>query len=178
MASDTNETSSTAKLTFVSQSMWSSSRPETLVVCCSDGRWQAPIHEFVEHEVSERPDLFVIPGGPAAFDPWNSSFDEARVLDGALKLFAEHHDLRSVWLIQHEGCSYYRINHPKLDADCIAARQAADLCRAALLLHVKYPKFAVRAFLATLREGRAVFTELDTDSQPGSRITGVMRLKL
>lgn len=147
---------------YVAKSTWSPDRPETLVVCCSDGRWHAPIHEFVEHAVSERADLFAVPGGPAVFDPWNSSFDDARVFDSAMRLFAEHHDLRSLWLIQHEGCAYYRLKHPDLDTDAIGARQIADLRRAAELSRSKYPKLVVRAFLATLREGRAHFTEVDT----------------
>jgi hypothetical protein len=73
--------------------VWTPQRPETLVVCCSDGRWHAPIVEFVDHEVSDRADLYAVPGGPAAFDPWNSSFEETRVLQRAFQLFEEHHAL-------------------------------------------------------------------------------------
>jgi len=147
---------------YVAKSAWSSDRPETLVVCCSDGRWHAPIHEFVEHEVSERADLFAVPGGPAVFDPWNSSFDDARVFDNAMRLFVEHHDLHSIWLIQHEGCSYYRIKHPELDPAAIAERQIVDLRRAAEVSRAKYPQLGVRAFLATLQNDRAAFLEVDT----------------
>jgi hypothetical protein len=65
---------------------WSEDRPETLVVCCSDGRVHAQITEYVRHAVSERPDLFAVPGGPACIDPWTSSFDEARVFEQSMRL--------------------------------------------------------------------------------------------
>lgn len=159
---DTEAVTPQGQSAYVSRSRWLPDRPETLVVCCSDGRWHGPIHEFVEHAVSERADLFAVPGGPAVFDPWNSSFDDARVFDAAMRLFAEHHDLQSLWLIQHEGCSYYRLKHPDLDADAIGARQIADLRRAAELSRSRYPKLAVRAFMATVTEGHARFTEVDT----------------
>ena len=159
---DPDVTSNPGPPAFVARSKWSPDRPETLVVCCSDGRWHAPIHEFVEHAVSERADLFAVPGGPAVFDPWNSSFDDCRVFDSAMQLFAEHHDIHSLWLIQHEGCSYYRLKHPQLDAAALAERQIADLRRAAEVSRAKYPGLAVRGFLATLRDGHAWFIEVDT----------------
>lgn len=135
-------------------------------MCCSDGRWHAPILEFVDHEVSERADLYAVPGGPAAFDAWNSSFEEARVFESAMRLFVEHHDLRTLWLIQHEGCSYYRVKHPGLDAPALLARQIADLRRAAAVSRERHPRLGVRAILATLKDRRAHFTLVDT-SAPG-----------
>jgi len=152
----------TASPAFVSRSEWLPDRPETLVVCCSDGRWHAPISEFVDSEVSERADLYAVPGGPAAFDAWNSSFEEARVFESAMRLFVEHHDLRTLWLIRHEGCAYYKVKHAGLDAAALIARQIADLRRAARISRERYPKLAVRAILATLKERRAVFTLVDT----------------
>jgi len=146
--------------TYNALSGWSSERPETLVVCCSDGRWHAPIMEFVEHEVSKRADMYAVPGGPAAFDPWNSSFDEARVLEQALRMFEEHHDLRTAWLIQHEGCAYYRIKHPHLEPAQVEARQVEDLHRAAEILRARRSHLAVRLILATLQGDHVVFATL------------------
>ena len=142
---------------FHAQRLWSAERPSTLVVCCSDGRWHAQIEEFVEHEVDERADLFAVPGGAAVVDPWNSSFDEARVFEGAMRVFAEHHDLRAVWVISHADCAYYKLRHPELDEAGRLARQRADLVQAAGILQQRHPRFEVRCVHARLDEGRVGF---------------------
>jgi hypothetical protein len=154
----------TSKDPYRSRAVWSPDRPQTLVVCCSDGRWHAPIVEFVDHEVSDRADLYAVPGGPASFDPWNSSFEEARVLHKAFHLFEEHHDLRSVWLIQHQGCAYYRVKYPGQAEAEITERQLRDLKSAAHGIRARNPKFDVRAIMATLAGTQALFTTIDVGS--------------
>jgi hypothetical protein len=159
---------------YVARSVWSPARPETLVVCCSDGRWHAPILEFVNHAVGDRADLYAVPGGPAAFDPWNSSFEEARVLDQAMRMFIQYHSLHSVWLIQHAECAYYRMKHPHVESETIEKRQATDMRRAAEILKVRYPHLKVRAIQASLDGGRALFTPIemtDTHSHASGSIT-------
>lgn len=146
---------------YVARSVWSPARPETLVVCCSDGRWHAPILEFVNHSVGDRADLYAVPGGPAAFDPANSSFEEERVLDQAMRMFVEYHALHSIWLIQHAECAYYRMKHPHITPAALEARQGADMRRAAEIIRVRYPNLGVRAIQATLGNGHAVFTPID-----------------
>jgi hypothetical protein len=162
------------ELTYNARSTWSSERPETLVVCCSDGRWHAPIMEFVRHEVSERADMYAVPGGPAAFDPWNSSFDEARVLEQSLRMFEEHHDLRTAWLIQHEGCAYYRIKHPHLEPAQVEVRQIADLHRAAEVLRARRSHLAIRLIHATLQGDHVVFSTLAPRTEESSLRSGSM----
>jgi carbonic anhydrase len=142
---------------FRAKRAWSADRPSTLVVCCSDGRWHAQIGEFVEHEVDERADLFAVPGGAAVVDPWNSSFDEARVFEGAMRVFVEHHALAAVWLISHQDCAYYKLRHPELDEAGRLVRQRADLMRAAQLLEERYEKLELRCVHAALRDGLVVF---------------------
>ena len=150
---------------FTAESPWSPDRPETLVVCCSDGRWHAQMVEFVHHEVSDRADLYAVPGGPAVVDPWNSTFDEARALEESMRLFVEHHDLSGVWLITHEGCAYYRKRHPHLEGAELRARQERDLARARALLLERHPKLDVRLVFARLEDGRVAF---DTVAKDGS----------
>ncbi|HEY3242252.1 MAG TPA: carbonic anhydrase [Phycisphaerae bacterium] len=145
---------------FEASTSWSADRPETLVVCCSDGRWHAHVEEFVRAEVSERADLYAVPGGPAAFDPWSSSFEQARVLEEAFRLLAKHHDLRAVWLIAHESCAYYRAKHGHLEGESMRLRQCEDLERAARVLREWHPHLTVRNIYAALEDGRVVFTEL------------------
>ncbi len=157
---------------YVARSAWSAARPETLVVCCSDGRWHAPILEFVRHAVSDRADLYAVPGGPAAFDPWNSSFEEARVLDQAMRMFVQYHDLHSVWLIQHADCAYYRMKHPHFDHADRESRQVSDLRRAANVIRATQPHLNVRAIVASLQDGRAVFTPVDVKHDTNSSSLG------
>ena len=136
---------------------WSAERPETLVVCCSDGRYHAQIEEFVRHEVGERADLVAVPGGPAVVDPWTSSFDEARVFDQAMQLFVAAHDLHAVWLIAHHGCAYYATKHPGRDVAALKELQIADLERARALVRSAHPMFAVRCVFAALEGDEVVF---------------------
>lgn len=119
----------TSTVQYFARSKWSAERLQTLVVCCSDGRWHAPILEFVHHEASNRADLYAVPGGPAVVDPWSSSFEEARNLARALQLSEDHHDLTQVSLIQHPGCAYYRVRYSGHDPAAIRERQIADLHR-------------------------------------------------
>lgn len=142
---------------FRAPTPWSPDRPETLVVCCSDGRWHAQLVEFVHHEVSDRADLYAVPGGPAVLDPWNSTFDEARVFEQSMRLFAEHHDIRHVWLIAHEGCAWYRVRHPHLDAAAVHRRQLEDLRRGKELLLERYRAYDVRLILASHEGDTVVF---------------------
>jgi hypothetical protein len=137
---------------------WSMDRPETLVVCCSDGRYHAQIEEFVRHEVSERADLLALPGGPACIDPWTSSFDEARVFEQAMRLFSTAHDLHSVWLIAHHGCAYYATKHPGRDVAALKELQVADLLRARSIVRSSHPRFAVRCVFAALVGEEVVFS--------------------
>jgi hypothetical protein len=147
--------------TFVAPTPWSAERPETLVVCCSDGRWHAQMVEFVHNEVSQRADLYAVPGGPAVLDPWNSSFDEARAFEASMRLFAGHHNITGVWLIAHEGCAWYATKHPHFEPREIRQRQIEDLRRARELLLERYPAYEVRLIFAAHRGDSVVFDVCD-----------------
>lgn len=138
---------------------WSPARPETLVVCCSDGRWHAQMTEFVHSEVSDRADLYAVPGGPAVLDPWNSTFDEARVFEAAMRLFSEYHELSDIWLIAHEGCASYKLRHPHLEAPALRNRQLADLHRGKQILLERHPTYDVRLIFVELDEHGVVFRD-------------------
>jgi hypothetical protein len=150
---------------FRAPTPWSPDRPETLVVCCSDGRWHAQMMEFVHHEVSQHADLYAVPGGPAVLDPWNSSFDEARTFEEAMRLFAAHHDLSGVWLIAHEGCAWYRAKHPHFEAPALRERQIADLRRGRELLLERHPRYDVRLVFASRQEEAVIFEICRAESQ-------------
>src|SRR5437773_10630492 len=89
---------------FVAAEPWVKDRPETLVVCCSDGRWHAQVEEFVRTAVSGRADMYAVPGGPACL---NARHDSALALvtQQALRFLVREHRLESIWLIAHENCA-------------------------------------------------------------------------
>jgi carbonic anhydrase len=142
---------------YQAERTWSSARPHTLVVCCSDGRWHAQNSEFVAQEVDKRADLFAVPGGAAVVDPWSSSFDEARVFDNSMRLLVQYHELRTVWLISHHDCAYYKVRHPELDEQARLVRQRADLLRAARLIKEGYPQLMLRCVHANLVGDKVVY---------------------
>src|SRR5262249_1640957 len=150
-----------ATTAYASTRAWSGERPETLLVCCSDGRYHPHLEEFALQRVSERPDLIALPGGPAAIDAWASSFDHARVFFESSDLLCASHDLHSIWLVAHAGCSYYRRRHPGLDAAALERRQRDDLEKARALLLERRPGIAVRRVYARVADGRVLFDELD-----------------
>ena len=149
---------------FVAKTPWSAERPDTLVVCCSDGRWHAPIIEFVHSEACQRADLYAVPGGPAVLDGWNSTFDEARAFGEGMRLFSKYHDLEHVWLIAHEGCAFYLEKHAHLDAEAIRRRQIEDLARARALLLERHSQFDVRLIYASRKEDTVRFEHCLADS--------------
>jgi hypothetical protein len=138
---------------------WTPDRPQTLVVCCSDGRWHAQMSEFVRAEVSDRADLYAVPGGPAVLDAWNSSFDEARVFQQSMRLFAEYHEISGIWLIAHEGCAWYKLKHPHLETQVILDRQLADLRRGKEILLERYTSYDIRLIFAVHDEEGVIFRD-------------------
>jgi carbonic anhydrase len=147
---------------FTAPTPWSGQRPGALVVCCSDGRWHTQVEEFIRTFVSERPDLYVVPGGPAGLSTWSSSFDEARVAERSLHFLAEAHELESVWLIAHADCAYYRMKLQPHDGAFIVRRQLEDMQRAAEAIVRWYPRITVHRIFAHLRDGRVLFTQIDS----------------
>jgi len=148
---------SAATAVFTAPTPWDGRRPGALVVCCSDGRWHAQVEEFTRTLVSERPDLYVVPGGPAGLSTWSSSLDEARVAEKSLRFLAEAHELESVWLIAHADCAYYRTRlHPHNGA-FIIRRQLEDMQRAAETIGRWYPRITVHRIFAHLQDDRVLF---------------------
>jgi hypothetical protein len=145
---------------FTAATPWSPQRPGAMVVCCSDGRWHSQIEEFIRTFVSDRPDLYVVPGGPAGLSTWNSSFDEARAAEKSFRFLAEQHQLQAVWLIAHADCAYYRTKYQPHANDFIIRRQWEDMKRAAETIGRWYPQMAVHQIFARCQGDRVVFTAL------------------
>ena len=148
---------------FMAATPWSAERPGALVVCCSDGRWHAHVQEFIRAFVSDRPDLYVVPGGPAGLSVFSSSLGEAQVAEKSFRFLAEQHQLHSVWLIAHADCAYYRTKYYPHADEFIVRRQREDVQRAAETIGRWYPHIAIHQFFARRQGDRVVFTPLASD---------------
>lgn len=147
---------------FTASTVWNGQRPGSLVVCCSDGRWHAQVEEFIHTFVSDRPDLYAVPGGPAGLSVWSSSFDEAHVAERSLRFLAEHHRLQFVWLIAHADCAYYRAKYHPHEDSFVVRRQEEDLKRAAETICHWYPQITVHQIYARLHGDRVAFELLNS----------------
>lgn len=143
--------------TFVSTIPWSSARPDTLVVCCSDGRWHANVEEFIQAQVSHRADLYAVPGGAVAFDWWISSMEESRATELSFRFLADNHGLSDVWLIAHEACAWYANRYPHKDVNALRQCQLDDLARSRDRIHEWYPRILVHRVYASLEGGKVQF---------------------
>lgn len=141
-----------------SHAPWSPERPEALVVCCSDGRYHQHFEDYVRAHVGERPDMLALPGGPVGFDGWSASFDHERVFAHSLRLLCGSHPLRSIWLIAHEGCAFYRDKHGALEAAALRTLQLRDLARARARVLALVPGLEVHCVFARV-DGRQVVFE-------------------
>ena len=144
---------------YIATEPWKADRPENLVVCCSDGRWHEQVEDFIRAQVSERADMYVVPGGPAAFDIWNSSFDESQALEKSFRFLVEHHSLSTIWLIAHQDCAYYRAKQRSAGDASLRRRQYTDLDRAEQLILEWYPRLDAQKVYASLLDGGQVLFE-------------------
>jgi hypothetical protein len=151
---------------------WDARRPESLVICCSDGRWHAQVEEFVRDRVSSRADMYAIPGGPAALCPRSSSFYTRKVAEDALDFLAEHHRLEFLWLIAHQDCAWYRTRYEFFDQDEIKHRQWDDLEAVARTVEARHSEVTVRRVYAALDGGRVTFIEPPPLAATGLRSLG------
>jgi hypothetical protein len=142
---------------FTATRPWSPARPETLVICCCDGRWHSQLEEFVQAEISERADLYALPGGPASLNR-RYGFTEARVAEKALRFLVQEHELASIWMIAHENCAFYRSRYGPMSASSIDHCQKEDLAHAAAVLQRWFPDMIVRQVYASLNGDRVIFT--------------------
>ena len=150
------------RIDFTAAAPWQAERPETLVLCCSDGRWHAQIEEYVQHQISARADMYVVPGGPAGLSLWSASFEESRGMEKAFHFLATHHELKSAWLIGHENCAYYQTKYASThDQNFILRRQFEDLERARLTIMGWQGDLIVKKVFASLQSGRVVFQVIE-----------------
>ncbi len=122
---------------YTSKARWTPERPRVLVTCCSDGRLQEAIDEFLENYLNICDyDRFYAPGGPGALTPGRYEFLRATQYRDDLAFLIRAHKVEELLLIFHgpapDGpdeavCAYYKRILPHTSAGQVRAQQAQDL---------------------------------------------------
>jgi len=124
---------------------------EVLVIHCSDHRFQAGFHEFLNTSLGlgNNYDLLVLPGGPQCLTlvEYLPKFSWAGWK--WFRFLVDAHDLKRLVLIQHQDCGWYKelpfhlhsSSEPRL-------RQEEDLRRARAALAKERPELRVELYYA------------------------------
>ena len=135
----------------------------TLVIHCSDGRYQAHIDEFLERSLKlESFDRLVVPGGPQFL--FAASYLPKFEWAGRkwVHFLAKHHDTQEVICIAHEDCGAYKhLTLGPVTINALKDRQMADLKRTPAVLQEMVPNVHVQLFYARpSKTGQVEFIEV------------------
>jgi hypothetical protein len=115
---------------------WSSDRPNTLVIACSDGRLQEATDDFLTHHLQvTRYDRFYVPGGAGALASSGRDFLRAQQLRRECRYLVELHGVRHIVMLFHgptkdgviaAACADYRRKLPWASVTELRGRQELD----------------------------------------------------
>lgn len=147
-----------AAAAYTSQSRWNVERPRILVACCSDGRLQESIDEFLQNHLSIRDyDRFYAPGGPAALTPGGYEFLRATQYRDDLAFLIRVHKVEELLLIFHGAapdgpaeatCAHYHRVLPGAGPAAVREQQFQDLADLRMYLNGLRLTARVRAYRA------------------------------
>ena len=154
-----------AEGTYEASAAWDAERPDTLVICCSDGRWRASTQEFVQHHLSGEghADLVMVPGGIEPLTLLDLLPKDFSFLRRRLEALVETHGTRRIVAIAHEDCGWYRHRRVGPVAVDLRERQVTDLKRAGARLRSMFPGVQVETWYARLSDAttpRVVFEKV------------------
>lgn len=151
---------------FTSQSRWNVERPRILVACCSDGRLQVAIDEFLSNHLDIRDyDRFYVAGGPGALTPGGYEFLRATQYREDLAFLVRAHKVEELLLIFHGAapdgpgeatCAYYHRVLPGVGDATVRAQQVQDLADLRVYLSDLRLTARVRAYRAEVMANRQV----------------------
>jgi carbonic anhydrase-like protein len=123
----------------------------TLVVCCSDHRFQTGIQEFLSQGLRiENYDLLAIPGGPQCLTLVEYLPKFSWVGWRWTRFLLEDHELKRLILVGHQDCSWYNDLPLHLhESPEPRKRQEQDLRRAKLAITKELPHMNVETYFAT-----------------------------
>ncbi len=151
---------------FTSQSRWNVERLRVLVACCSDGRLQKAIDEFLSNYLGIRDyDRFYVAGGPGALTPGGYEFLRATQYREDLAFLVRAHKVEELLLIFHGAapngpaeatCAYYHRVLPGVSDATVRAQQVQDLADLRVYLSDLRLTARVRAYRAEVMANRQV----------------------
>ena len=151
---------------YTSEAQWTLERPHVLVVCCSDGRLQEAIDEFLHGNLGIGDyDRLYAPGGPGVLAAGEPEFMQATHYRDDLAFLVRVHQVQELLLIFHgsgpdgpdgSNCAYYGRLLPEASTAEINQRQARDLAAVGEFLKQQKLDVQVRAFRAEVLADRHV----------------------
>jgi hypothetical protein len=129
-----------------------------MVVCCSDGRLQGCIDEFLSASLGIVDyDRMFAPGGPAVLSEVDAAYTRTHQYRADLRFLLDAHGFHRVVLLFHgtaadgpeiSGCAHYRQIMPGATYNEIIARHEADRKDVVKYLHDLGPSLDILAFRA------------------------------
>lgn len=151
---------------YTSDAQWTLERPHVLVVCCSDGRLQEAIDEFLHGHLGVGDyDRLYAPGGPGVLISGGPDFLQTSQYRDDLAFLVRVHQVQELLLIFHgrgpdgpdgSNCAYYGRILPEASTEEIQQRQAQDLLAVGDFLSELKLDVRVRAFRAEVMADRRV----------------------
>jgi hypothetical protein len=139
-------------LPFVATEPFEPAHPNVLALYCSDGRFTNSVEELLRHLGHPRVDTVTLPGGPALFNLWLSSFSESDAIGRGTSFLIEGHRIARVALLAHAGCGFYKARMPNRTPEQIHAQQLADLRSAGTVIAQRHPSVQVALYYALADE--------------------------
>jgi hypothetical protein len=129
--------------------------PAALAMWCSDGRFTHAVEELLSSLGEEGLDTLTLPGGPALLDLTSAGMGALDVVREAASFLIKAHATRTVVLVAHAECGYYRNRYPYEGPEAMRRRQLADIRGAARWLTTNHTGLTVRCFFASIAEASA-----------------------
>jgi hypothetical protein len=131
----------------------------TVVIHCSDPRFQLPIQDFLRSRLGlARYALIAVPGGPQFLTLTAYLPKFAWVGWRWVKFVMDLSPVRRVILIAHEDCRWYLDGRFGQDPDT-HKKQLRDLAAVSAALRERFGNLAVECYYARFEGGRVAFTE-------------------
>lgn len=130
--------------------------PDTLALYCSDGRFTRAVEELCDTLGADRIDTITIPGGPGLLDIGKLALSDRATVTKSLGFLVQGHQIKTVVLVAHAGCGYYRNRYPRKSATEVEAMQYADLRAAREYVQTEY-KTKVHCYYARVEDNQIAF---------------------
>jgi hypothetical protein len=146
---------------FRAKARFDKEHPAALAMWCSDGRFTQAVEELLASLGEERLDTLTLPGGPALLDVTSAGMGALDVMREAASFLIKAHATRTVVLVAHAECGYYRNRYRYESPEAMRRRQLADIRGAARWLTTNHAGLSVRCFFASITEGSGPSPRVD-----------------